>query len=138
MQKQVNPALVVPDMPKILIIEDDKDLAEIMQEFFHMLGYNYYITGGLCDILPVIKEYQPDLVILDYLLPGTTGGELCSQIRKNIPTSPLPVILYSAYPQEMCVVDEGSYDEFVAKPFDLNELQQIVEKFILTSKYSKL
>ena len=114
-------------MKKILIVEDDPDTIEIVEAVLHMAGYavikiNREIT------IKEIAGINPNLVILDYLMPYTLGNELCSAIKGNPKTKNIPVILYSASKLDKRVVTECKADEFVSKPFDLNHLLAVVDR----------
>ena len=109
----IRSAKVSTGKTKILVIEDDDATAEFMKLFFEMSDFGYYIRGGLPNILPIINDYKPDLVILDYLLPEINGGELCRQIKKNPGTCVLPVLIYSRFPKVMSSLDDG-YDAFIS------------------------
>lgn len=121
-------------VPKILVIEPDPALGEILCELFESVGYDCKIVKDTPNILPIAKEYQPDLVLIEYLLSQVNGGELCSQIKKDPRFNAVPVILYSAYPQLLWSVRDYGCDAFLAKPFDLNALLSQVEKLLLRSK----
>lgn len=76
------------------------------------------------DILPLAREYQPDLVLLDYILPNTNGGKLCSQLKSEADTLDIPVIIYSAAPPAFLSLDDNGCDFFIPKPFDIDYLIQ--------------
>ncbi|SFH21513.1 response regulator [Pedobacter insulae] len=121
-------------VPKILVIEPDPALGEILCELFESAGYECKIVKDTPNILPILKDYNPDLVLIEYLLPQVNGGELCSQIKNDLRFSNVPVILYSAYPQLLWSVRDYGCDAFLAKPFDLNALLSQVEKLLVRSK----
>lgn len=118
------------DRPKILVIEDDAGLVEFMHFYFEMCDINCRINGPIFNILPLVEEYQPDLVILDYLMPYVTGAELCRQLKTNAGTSHIPVLVYSAFPDVNRSLIDCGCDAFIAKPFELDDLQVLIEKLI--------
>jgi DNA-binding response OmpR family regulator len=109
---------------RILVVENDQDLVSILQEVFKEEGYQYAIFSDVIDILPLATEYQPDLVLLDYVLPRINGGELCSQLKSVVETQDIPVIIYSAAPKAFLSLGDYGCDLFMPKPFDLDELVQ--------------
>lgn len=113
--------------PKILVIEDDPSLAEILIELFRFSGYVVHTSSGTEDILQLTEQFNPNLILLDYLLPKVNGGELCSQIKSNEKTKCIPVIIYSAFPKVMLPPGYYGCDAFLAKPFDLNDLIDQIE-----------
>ncbi|MEO6849963.1 MAG: response regulator [Mucilaginibacter sp.] len=115
---------------KILIIEDDKDILEVLET---VLAHNDYTVKGLDrtdDIQTLVEDYKPDLVLTDYLLSGTNGGKICQFIKKNPDTCHIPVILISAYPDLAASLGNFGFDAFIAKPFDINVLMKKINAFI--------
>lgn len=122
--------------PKILVIENDSSLAEMLSELFTFYGYQFKIYSDTEEILPLVEEYKPDLVLTDYLLSLVNGGELCSQIKRNKATADLPVIIYSAFPKVILSLGDYGCDAFIAKPFDLDYLMHKIESLIATHKHA--
>jgi len=107
---------------RILIIEDDEDILQVLET---VLEYNDFTVNGLNrtdDILQAVQDYEPDLVLTDYLLSGTNGGKICQQIKSNKDTCHIPVILISAYPELASSLGNFGFDAFINKPFDINVL----------------
>ncbi len=119
---------------KILVVEPDPALGEILCELFESAGYDCRIIKDTSNILPMMSEYRPDLVLIEYLLSQVNGGELCTQIKNDARFNTIPVILYYAYPQILWSVRDYGCDAFLAKPFDLNALLSQVEKLLVRSK----
>ena len=106
-------------MKKVLLVEDDKGTREAVEYILTTYGFNVHThTTGL-EVDEVIKDYGPDLVLLDIRLPGKSGTEICKEIKQN---SNLPVILFSAEPDQKKLVKECNANAFLGKPFDINEL----------------
>ena len=126
-QIQVRKILFPVKAPKILIIEDDPSLAEILVDFFRSTGYARRSFSSTENILELVEQFNPDLVLLDYLLPKVNGGELCRQIKRHEETKHIPVIIYSAFPKVMLSLGNYGCDAFVSKPFDLNDLVDQIE-----------
>lgn len=106
---------------KILIIEDDPDHVFILEQIFEELGYEYKIYDQVLDIHAIVNEFEPDLVLLDYLLPRINGGELCSQLKKENDTKEIPVVIYSAVPKVFLSLGDYGCDLFIPKPFDFDD-----------------
>lgn len=118
---------------RILIVENDIAIAELLEEVLYEQNYSCLNLPHAKEILPVVYDFQPDIVLLDYLLPLATGQELCAEIKQNKSTSSLPVIIYSAFPEALLPLEEFQCDNFIAKPFDLFYLLQRIEQ--LASAY---
>ena len=109
-------------MKKVLIVDDDQALLDVLEVSLQYSKYDVK-TVGLCpDIFELIATYQPDIVILDYVLSGTNGGEMCYQIKTNPETSHLPVIIITAYPKKLDSSGTFLSNAILPKPFDLSEL----------------
>ncbi|MGN6637713.1 MAG: response regulator, partial [Mucilaginibacter sp.] len=80
-------------MKKVLLLDNDLDVLDIMQEVLSYEGFDVKCIERTDNIFPEIENYSPDVVVLDYLLGETNGGEICHQIKVNKNTSGLPVIL---------------------------------------------
>jgi CheY-like chemotaxis protein len=108
-------------MKRILVLDDDPAILNIVEEILGYEGYDVQTYAHTENIFECIDNYQPNLVLLDYILNGINGGELCAQIKKNPLTSHLPVIIMSAYSRVLLSLGNYGCDEFIAKPFDLND-----------------
>ena len=120
-------------MNKVLLIDDDLDMLEVMESTLTYYGYEVIKSTYTDDIFAMVYYHQPDLVILDYLIAGINGGELCAALKRNEATSSLPVIIISAY--ERIIQSLGNYgcDAFISKPFDMTHLLNVIQKTIKNS-----
>lgn len=106
---------------KILIIEDEEDLANILGDYLTMEGYETRLSYNGENGLKQFKEYRPDLIILDIMLPVLDGIEVCKRVREE---SDVPILILSAKSGEMDkVISLGiGADDYVTKPFSASEL----------------
>ena len=114
---------------KILIVEDDTTIAEVMREHLRGWGFDVYIAEDFRRVAEQVSELEPHLILLDLRLPFFNGFHWCAEIRK---TSKVPVIFISSADDNMNVVmaiNMGG-DDFVAKPFDLNVLTAKVQALL--------
>jgi len=120
-------------MNKVLLIDDDLDMLEVMESTLTYYGYQVITSTYTDDIFAMVYTHQPDLVILDYLIAGINGGELCAALKRNEATRSLPVIIISAY--ERIIQSLGNYgcDAFISKPFDMTHLLKVIQKTIENS-----
>jgi two-component system alkaline phosphatase synthesis response regulator PhoP len=105
--------------PKILLIEDEEDIVSLIELQAEMSGYKLISEGdGLNGFMAVAKE-MPDLVILDIMLPGMSGLDVCRKIKTTPQLKNIPVIMISARGEELDVVLglELGADDYVTKPF---------------------
>ena len=106
---------------KILIVDDEANICEMLDKFFSKEGYEVSVANNGQDALEMFKKNDPDIVLLDIMLPGRSGKDICSDIRKF---SSRPIIMITAKDEvfDKVVCLELGADDFVVKPFDLNEL----------------
>jgi len=125
----------------ILIVDDNNDILDLLKEALEQEGYQVTGLSKTEDIIRSITKYQPDLVMVDFLLGDINGGELCHQVKVNPLSNHIPVIMLSGYPRvlESLGGDYGA-DVFIAKPFDLNHLietvRQLLEAAVLQTVHS--
>lgn len=123
---------------KILIVEDDDQIRQVLNEIFNQNGYTVKSFSCILDITTEVTEFKPDLVLLDYLLPGINGGELCSQLKSDPVCHNIPVILLSAYDKVFLSLGNYGCDFFIPKPFDMDHLLTSVKEFIRAAIRLKL
>jgi CheY-like chemotaxis protein len=117
-------------MKKILIIDNDADVLDMIQEVLNYAGYEVVIKEGTDDIVALITEQKPDLVLIDFILNGVNGGEYCHRIKANPQTSSLPVIIMTAYSKVLLSLGDYGCNGYLAKPFDLDELINHVSRLL--------
>jgi DNA-binding response OmpR family regulator len=109
-------------MKKVLVLDNDEGVLDVMQEALNYEGFQVKIIEETDNIFPVIYAFDPDLIILDYILSGVNGGEICHQIKANPETTDIPVMIMSAYPRVIKSLGYYGCDDFIAKPFDLDDI----------------
>jgi two-component system alkaline phosphatase synthesis response regulator PhoP len=114
-------------MKKILIIEDNPGIQMSLMDQFEAEGYSVFISGNGNDGLKMVKDHNPDLIILDIMLPGMDGYEVCKKIRMEGNTT--PVIMLTVKDQEIDKILglELGADDYVTKPFSVRELSARVK-----------
>ena len=118
-------------MPKrILVLDDNQDILEVVNEVLSYENFDVHATSTSNGILEVARNYNPDLVILDYFLSDGNGGEICKQIKADAELRHIPVIIFSAYIHRDVDYPAFGCEAVIAKPFDLNELVDKVNDLI--------
>jgi len=116
---------------RILVLDDNQDILEIVHETLTYEQFEVKSTSESIDVIPLLEGFQPDLVILDYRVSGTNGGELCRQIKSHPKFGDTPVIIFSAYINHQSDLFAYGCDAIINKPFDLTELVEKVNNLIL-------
>ncbi|MDO3624655.1 response regulator transcription factor [Mucilaginibacter sp. BT774] len=117
-------------MKKVLLLDNDEGVLDVMQEALNYEGFKVKTIGETDNIFEVIDSFDPDLIILDYILSGINGGEICHQIKANPKTTDLPVIIISAYPRVIQSLGYYGCDDFISKPFDLDDISERIKRLI--------
>lgn len=110
--------------PKLLLVEDDPALSELLEFRFQSEGYVVRATPDGDEALLLAAEELPDLVILDWMVEGTSGIEVCRRLRRDKATAHVPIIMLTAREAEddrIRGLDTGA-DDYVTKPFSPREL----------------
>lgn len=125
-------------MTDILIIDDEKDIVETIE--YNLKKENFTVHKAYDGIngLRLAKETIPDLILLDLMLPGIDGIELCKTLKKDDKTKKIPVIMLTAKKQEVDKVVglEVGADDYIVKPFGMRELVARIKSVL--RRYSAL
>jgi len=120
-------------LKKILVIDDEPKIIQLTQDYLENAGFSVISAGDGERALAVIRDEQPDLVVLDLGLPGMDGLDVCRSIRK---TSNLPIIMLTARDEETdkLVGLELGADDYITKPFSPKELVARVRSVLRRSE----
>lgn len=113
---------------KILFVEDEDQVREAIEMILSSSGYDYKSCSTGKNVLQLISEYQPDLILLDIMLPDVDGRELCKQIKNNDNTASIPVIVVSGLPEIYNTIADVGANDIVLKPFDESTLLRRIER----------
>lgn len=108
-------------MSNILIVEDEKKIAELLRDYLKQAGFDIHILTRGDKVIPLIKNNSFDLILLDLMLPGMNGIEVCRDIRKF---SQIPIIMITAQTEEIdrLLGLELGADDYISKPFSPREV----------------
>ena len=109
-------------MEKILYADDDADIQEIIKNILTKEGFQVTIAKDGVEALKLAQETKPDVILLDYLMPGLTGAQVLQTLRKNTDTSSIPIIMVTAYPNEKEASLSAGAVDFINKPIDKTDL----------------
>lgn len=114
---------------KILVAEDDKAIIEVVKIILENDGYEV-LTADQGEIVhKTIKEHKPDVILLDIWLYGEDGGQIARHIKTKSATSHIPIILMSANNETEKITKEVGANDFLLKPFNIDDLLYIVRKY---------
>ena len=103
----------------ILVVEDEEDIRELLKYNLEKEGYQVFGAATGEEGLRAVRDRRPDLILLDLMLPGIDGLEVCRRIRGGAQTQHLPIIMLTAKGEEADIVTglELGADDYIAKPF---------------------
>lgn len=108
----------------LLVVDDELHILELIKFNMEKNGYNVITAENGIDALRIVEEERPDLVLLDLMLPGLDGLEVCKKIRKNPNVEGIPIIMLTAKGEELDKILglELGADDYITKPFSVREL----------------
>ncbi|OGI10066.1 MAG: DNA-binding response regulator [Candidatus Margulisbacteria bacterium GWF2_35_9] len=111
-------------MRKILIVDDEKDIVELIKYNLIKSSYETIVAYDGKDAIKLIEKNKPDLILLDWMLPGMDGIEVCKHVKGNRELNHIPIIMVSAKGEEFdkVLAFEIGADDYVPKPFSMKEL----------------
>ncbi|MFQ8430160.1 phosphate regulon transcriptional regulator PhoB [Amaricoccus sp. W119] len=109
---------------KVLIVEDEEAISDLLSYNLEKEGFAVSVSADGDDAIMSVKESRPDLILLDWMLPNVSGIELCRQLRGQMETREIPVIMLTARGEEEDRVRglTTGADDYVSKPFSMSEL----------------
>ena len=117
------------DRPRILVVDDDLTLIKIVERRLESCGWDVIGAANGQEGLEQAENQNPDLILLDTLMPVMTGHEMLERLRRNPQTKDIPVIMCTARTDIQDIATASSYDisDYVTKPFDCTELIERIE-----------
>lgn len=114
-------------MKNVIVVDDDEDIRNLVVSILKLKGFK---SSGMADLIASDLDQLPDLIVLDYLLSGKTGIDICRNIRETDSTKDTPVIIMSALAdaREKCL--SAGANEFMTKPFNVKDLVSCVNKVL--------
>src|SRR5262245_16566895 len=113
-----------PRLGRVLVVEDEQDVAELIRYNLAKEGYDVRVTGNGADALRQAREARPELILLDIMVPQLNGWEVCLRLKQDADTRGIPVIMVTGRAEEGDKVlgFEMGADDYVTKPFSPREL----------------
>ncbi|WP_316765379.1 response regulator transcription factor [Pedobacter frigiditerrae] len=114
----------------IYVVEDNDDIRELVEYLLEIEGYQVSGFPNATTFKEEIKNSTPDAVVLDIMLPDGNGIEICNKLKSNLLTEKIPVLLMSANTNVAMISNESKADDFISKPFDIDDLVSRVRKLL--------
>ncbi|MGH7203948.1 MAG: response regulator [Candidatus Levyibacteriota bacterium] len=115
--------------PIIVVADDDPAILEAMRMVLEL--YNFKVeTIADGSVVPKLRQLRPQLLFLDIRMSGTDGRTICKKLKTEADTKHIPVVMISANANLQHCVEEAGANDYLAKPFDMNDLITKVEKYL--------
>ncbi len=120
----------------ILIVDDETSFLDILQIILQRAGYKTLVTTNGKEGLSMVYSHKPDLVVLDDMLPGISGADICMTLKNDPTVSFIPVILYSAGPRvrEREFIRQIGANATMSKPFKPKDVVQMIANCLLAAE----
>ncbi len=115
---------------KILIVDDDPGIGEMLKTLLEFNDFDAIVTAKPDETVEVILENDIDLVLLDMLISGVNGTDVCMSLRKNERTAQIPILMMSALHNAGSKCKKAGADDFIAKPFEMDALIKKINKVL--------
>jgi DNA-binding response OmpR family regulator len=107
---------------RILVIDDDPDIGTMIKMMLEYKGYTVTVSDRADHAEEFLRNNTIDLVIMDMLLSGVNGTDVCAGLKESSITSHIPVVMISAHPNAREVCLQAGADDFISKPFDMQDM----------------
>src|SRR5512142_141795 len=124
----------------VLIVDDEESGRETLQSILEGEGYNLIMAENGPQAIEKAKHFLPDVILLDVMMPGMTGFEVCQRIRSDPQIAEIPVIMLTALDdrESLLAALKAGADDFISKPFDRYELRARLLGITRLNRYKKL
>ena len=123
---------------RVLILDDDLDILQICAIVLKKKGFEVFTLNNSYQVVEQVNTYQPDVILMDNWIPGPGGIEATRTLKLDSSTQDIPVIFFSANSNVSQLAREAKADYFLQKPFDISELEGIVQLAIRPAKQAGL
>jgi diguanylate cyclase (GGDEF)-like protein len=125
---------------RIMIVEDDSDISNMLRIYFQSQGYDVSVAQRGEDALEMCRQQLPHIIVLDIMLPDMDGYDVCRNLRGNLRTSHIPIIFLTQKDERSDKIHglELGADDYITKPFDLEELKLRVKNAMSRAQYESL
>lgn len=117
---------------KILVVDDDSGIGEMLKTLLEFYGYEVEVTEKPEEAERIIIERKMDLVMLDMLISGVNGTDVCARLRQNQATAHIPILMMSALHDAGEKCRKAGANDFIAKPFEMDDLITKIDGVLLS------
>jgi DNA-binding response OmpR family regulator len=118
---------------RILVLDDDPDIGIMIKIMLEYKGYSVILTDRADKAADIIRTNDISLLIMDMLLSGVNGTDVCTGLKQNSLTAAIPIMMISAHPDAKEICMDAGADDFISKPFDMQDLIGKIDRLIHTA-----
>ena len=111
----------------VLVIDDDPDLCLLMESILKFAGYNVRRCTNPLLIGSILEKTSPRMILMDMLLSGTDGRDVCRSLKQSSDYASMPIMMISAHPDAELACRDAGANDFLGKPFDMDEFLSKIE-----------
>ena len=128
--------MTLPHAPRVWVVDDDTDIRELLSTYLGQNGFEVSVAAGGVPLRQMLDQSRPDVLVLDLMLPGVGGLEVCRTLKGNAMTAALPIIMLTARSEEIDKVIglELGADDYMTKPFSPREMVARVKAVLRRSQ----
>ncbi len=123
-------SIIMNKKTRILVLDDDPDIGTMIKMMLEYKGYTVTVSDRAESVREALRNNNIDLVIMDMLLSGVNGTDVCTDLKKNSSTSHIPVMMISAHPNAKEICLQAGADEFISKPFDMYDILSKIDRLV--------
>jgi DNA-binding response OmpR family regulator len=117
-------------MKRLLVVDDERDFLDVACMILQEHGFKVEGIANPDDILPAIKNFKPDLILMDIKMGNFDGRKTCAEIKESPDTSHIKIILNSAFTDAKYFYQKYHADDFILKPYDVEDLVSRIRKLL--------
>jgi DNA-binding response OmpR family regulator len=115
---------------RILVLDDDPDISLMLRLMLEYRGYVVNTAGKPQDAYSFLEKNKVDLIVMDMLLSGVNGIDVCLHLKQTETTQSIPVLMISAHPNAQKICLDAGADDFISKPFDMHDILARINQLI--------
>jgi len=111
---------------KVIIFEDNQNIQLLLKFFFQKRGFQVHVANDGEDAVSLAREHQPDLILMDVLMPGKGGVEACGDLRRAGIKTPIVMLTSKSYPDDKAFALQAGASAYLLKPFNTAEMEAAI------------
>ncbi len=119
-------------MKNILVVDDDAIIGVMLKDILNFKGYEVTVLQNPANAEKTIQKKKIDLVLLDMLISGVNGTDVCTRLKNNMDTSDVPILMMSAHHEAAPICLRAGADAFLSKPFNMDVLLKKIDDISLS------